>query len=286
MNALITKLPGVVSDDSLMKIDELRVEIESTTGSSNFTTIRTASSYQSGGQVRIVGDETCYFTNSSGTENYGQIAEYSKVNRTDTFYLKGNSFTLFIGKKYDLESISFPSKSAITGGSLKYSSKLDSFIGYNLKAKSIYPLADICTTSLKRLFLATNVEMVGDVEDFANVANMTAIELEQSYIGGNMSVFESTTKFTNFKITYPKTGRKLSGLISALSGNKSMTYLNLTSQDEVTGTLESLLDGLFSNGKVSGNITIHLTGTGVTYNSSPITSQKTATFSSSGWTLT
>lgn len=54
--------------------------------------------------------------------------------------------------------------------------------------------------------------------------------------------------------------------------------------DGIYGEITTWLDGLYNNGKTSGNVTIQMSGNAVTYNGTTGTSLKSFNFSQSGWT--
>ena len=67
--------------------------------------------------------------------------------------------------------------------------------------------------------------------------------------------------------------------LSTLINAKSIRLVSC----EVSGTLESLLDGLYANGKVSDTLSTEFQGTSVTYNGAAITGPLSFSFNANGW---
>lgn len=287
MECLTIQLKGSVNDPSLMKMDEIRVAVNAT-AVTRISIDKANGTLSNGGQLRIVGDASCHFTDSTGSSDLGQVANYSTSSVSNNFYVTAGEYTLFIGRKNDIQYILFPSRSNVTGGSFKYSEKLKFFVGYYMSSDMKVAVTELLNLDVLQEFYCSYAEIYGSLSEFTNLNNMTKFVVEQCCVGGNVSAFADTTKFTEIKATKNSKGYdNLEGSITAFAKNKGLTELNLGNQSGVTGAVEDLLDGLHANGKVSGNILLRLRGSGVTKNGAAITTTDvTATFTSSGWSFT
>ena len=91
----------------------------------------------------------------------------------------------------------------------------------------------------------------------------------------------------NNKITILAIKRASQLLVDLKLLNKciSLRSLNLYYDTNVTGTLESLLENLFKNGRTNNTINICIEGTKCTFNNKELTGDNTVTFTSSGCTV-
>lgn len=287
MNTLITKTPAEVTDKSLPKIDEMAFLVKGLTGIASFVVNAPSQS----GYVRIEG--SAYFTNPDGTVDYGKVRPYDGSS-TQLFRIKGDGtdFYLFYGNKYglirfssvgnDAVSISCKSNTFQECDALKYLGVQN--IGF-LDGEKL-DMSLVRTDHLLTLSASTSVSpkvFKMDLSDLDNIDNMTHIlaVFFDSAVTGDLSAFEDNTALIELDLSF----NAITGDISSLSKATSMTTLTLTRNPNITGTLESLLDGLYSNGKTSGTLSISVVDTSVTYNGAAVTSAKTATFTSSGWSI-
>jgi hypothetical protein len=287
MNTLMFKLPDSVTDDALLRLGEIKFHVTCTDSSvAKLSMMRDA--ITSSGGARIIGDG--YFTNESGTENLGKTIAYGDGLLSLDFYLKGTEFDLYISDKYTMYLLTtvVPGTSTAWGfivddGSFDSMTKLQQINLYRVLEASI-DLKELAESPLTRITGGiTSPTFKGDV---ANLAKET-INIIEIYGGGidiltgNIELFAVSTGMTSFRINYAN----LSGNIETLGVCTGLTSIGLENSSQVVGTVEGLLDAMFTNGRRSGQVTINVKGTSATYNGTVPTSDLVATFSGSGWSV-
>lgn len=287
MDTLITKTPAEVTDKSLPKIDEMTFLVKGLTGVASFAVNAPSQS----GYVRIEG--SAYFTDTTGTQNYGKTQRYDG-SPAQLLRIKGDGtdFYLFYGNKYgivrfsslgtNVTSISCKSNTFQECNALKHLGVQN--IGF-LDGERL-DMSLVRTDHLVMLSATTAVSpkvFKMDLSDLDNIDNMTSITASSfgSYVTGDLSAFANNAVLTELNLSF----NAITGDISSLSKATSMTTLTLTNNPNITGTLESLLDGLYGNGKTSGTLSVGVVETSVTYNGAAVTSVKTATFTFGGWSV-
>lgn len=287
MNTLMFKLPDSVTDDALLRLGEIKFHVTCTDSSvAAINMIRNA--ITSSGGARIIGDG--YFTNESGTENLGKIIAYGDGLLSLDFYLKGTEFDLYISDKYTmyLLTIVVPATSTawdfiVVDGSFDSMTKLQQLnlyrgggLSIDLKELAESPLTRI-TGGISKLAFKGNVE---------NLAKETINQIEiygggSDVLTGDIESFSVSTGLAYIRINYAN----LSGNIETLGVCTGLTNIGFEGSLRVVGTVEGLLDAMFTNGRRSGQITVNVKGTSATYNGSVPTSDLVATFTNSGWTI-
>ena len=240
MDMLQIKLPGAVENDSLKKIDEVAIKvIESNTPSSQVRNIiEIAPSRVIDG--RITGDG--YFTNLAGSENYG------KSYKVETYQgLSIGDYNLFLGSKNSIQKLKFDVAGVLI---------------------DIEELA-YCN-SLSELLLASGTGK-GDVCNLSNiVSNMKVIYLAGSAFGGDVAVFNGTTKLTRLEL---RSSDNFYGNL-AVGKNVGLTQLFCSGSKSINMDGDSIADEMVANGRTSGTCQI----------GAPAGGYSTYTFTSSGWT--
>lgn len=100
----------------------------------------------------------------------------------------------------------------------------------------------------------------------------------QNYFGANFRVFD-----INYSTLY-KGYDNIELDLASFNKCTNLRKIFINGSHLVTGNLNSLLDTLYANGKVSGNVEIVLADTNCTYNGETGYINKNFTFSDSGWT--
>ena len=123
----------------------------------------------------------------------------------------------------------------------------------------------------------------GNVE---NLAKETINQIEiygggSDVLTGDIESFSVSTGLAYIRINYAN----LSGNIETLGVCTGLTNIGLEGSLQVVGTVEGLLDAMFTNGRRSGQVTVNVKGTSATYNGNVPTSDLVATFTNSGWTI-
>lgn len=287
MNTLMFKLPDSVTDDALLRLGEIKFHVTCTDSSvAEINMMRNA--ITSSGGARIIGDG--YFTNESGTENLGKTIAYGDGLLSLDFYLKGTEFDLYISDKYTMYLLTTVAPATSTAwdfivvdGSFDSMTKLQQLnlyrgggLSIDLKELAESPLTRI-TGGISKLAFKGNVE---------NLAKETINQIEiyggcSDVLTGDIESFSVSTGLAYIRINYAN----LSGNIETLGVCTGLTNIGLEGSLQVVGTVEGLLDAMFTNGRRSGQVTINVKGTSATYDGSVPTSDLVATFSGSGWTV-
>lgn len=183
---LITKLNGIINNDSILRVGELRLSF-TPTGSSKELSIGLESQ-----KLSIIGNG--YFTNASGL-NLGKTID-SSVGGTTTFYVSDGEFELSIPNKYKL---------------------------YGLKVKncSISDLAELKYSSLFEYFETVNFKVSGDIASLSELKNLTNLALSNTQVSGDIA---SLSKLKSLNIL-GLSSTQVSGNVASLSGLKNLTIL-------------------------------------------------------------
>lgn len=97
MECLVTKLKGTVNDDSLRKLDELVIHIDS---ASSVNRILIAHKENNNFNLRIVGNG--YFTDEAGEANLGKGISTEKGAGNKSVYLSQGTYDVFLSDKYKI----------------------------------------------------------------------------------------------------------------------------------------------------------------------------------------
>ena len=287
MNTLMFKLPDSVTDDALLRLGEIKFHVTCTDSSvAEINMMRNA--ITSSGGARIIGDG--YFTNESGTENLGKTIAYGDGSLSLDFYLKGTEFDLYISDKYTMYLLAtvVPATSTawdfiVVDGSFDSMTKLQQINLYRVGGLSI-DLKELAESPLTRITGGiSKLAFKGNVE---NLAKETINQIEiygggSDVLTGDIESFSVSTGLAYIRINYAN----LSGNIETLGVCTGLTNIGLEGSLQVVGTVEGLLDAMFTNGRRSGQVTVNVKGTSATYNGNVPTSDLVATFTNSGWTI-
>lgn len=262
MSMLETRLPGQVSDNRLFKLTEASFSVafdETVSAANRLIRIVSYSDAASKIKLRLVGD--VYFTDATLSENYGQEITTLGGYATTNVYVSNGTGILFIGgcTADGLNRMEFSSGSKVgyLGGFL------NDFDGGVLRLPAVnlsgYTVEDVFPKNPYRLttFEAPGSKLSGSFENTEGSNTLVGLAIYNTYVSGDVM------QFAKFK------------------GLGSLHFANCV---DIFGTLESLLDAMFAAGRVSSSLSINASGTKVTYNGS-LFATKTATFTSSGWTV-
>lgn len=262
MSMLETRLPGQVSDNRLFKLTEAPFSVafdETLSAADRLIKIVSYSDVASKTKIRLVGD--VHFTDATLSENYGQEITTKGGYATTYVYVSNGTGILFIGgcTAGGLNRMEFTS-----GSKVKYlGGFLNDFDGTLIRMPSVnlsgYSVTDVFPKNPYRLttFEAPGGRLSGSFENAEGSNTLVGLAIYNTYVSGDVKQF---AKFNNLR---------------------SLNFANCV---DVFGTLESLLDAMFAAGRVSSSLAINASGTKVKYNGSGF-STKTATFTSSGWTV-
>lgn len=266
---LITKLNGTVSNNTLLKVGELRLNF-SATGSSRKMQIRFTSDITlvcSGG----------FFTDESLSVNNGTTYT-CKQDKTETIYVSnGSGYISCLNGKYKCSLINISNSCYfIDTDDLKFDSDL-LFVGLDMSL-STGDLSNLCLDRVTDLGVSrTNI--YGDISAIANCKKLATASLYNSpNIKGDIAVFKNTPN-----LTYLVLGNAgIYGDIISFSSCLKLTTLNIP-RTNLNGTVESLANALFKAGRNSGQIKLTCDNTHITFGGKTCNS-KIIKFSSTGVT--
>ena len=197
---LITKLNGIINNDSILRVGELRLSF-TPTGSSKELSIGLESQ-----KLSIIGNG--YFTNASGL-NLGKTID-SSASGTTTFYVSDGEFELSIPNKYKL---------------------------YGLKVKncSISDLAELKYSPLFEYFETVNFKVSGDIASLSELKSLKILGLSSTQVSGNVASLSGLKNLTNLGLS----GTQVSGDIASLAGMTKLDYVSLANT-QVSGDVASL----------------------------------------------
>jgi hypothetical protein len=206
---LITKLNGIINNDSILRVGELRLSF-TPTGSSKELSISLESQ-----KLSIIGNG--YFTNASGL-NLGKTLD-SSVGGTTTFYVSDGEFELSIPNKYKLCGLKVKNCSISDLAELKYSPLFVYFETVNFKVSG-----DIANLSeLKKLtnLSLSNTQVSGDIANLSELKNLTNLGLLNTQVSGDIASLAGMTKLSYVSLA----NTQVSGDVASLSGLKNLTIL-------------------------------------------------------------
>lgn len=266
---LITKLKGTVSNNTLLKVGELRINF-SATGSSRKM------------QIRFTSDITLvctggFFTDESLSVNNGTTYT-CKQDKIETIYVSnGSGYISCLNGKYKCSLINISNSCYfIDTDDLKFDSDL-LFAALD-SSLSTGGLSSLCLARITDLGVSTT-NIYGDISAIANCKNLNTASLYNSpNIKGDIAVFKNTPKLTSLILG----NAGIYGDIISFSSCLKLTTLNIP-RTNLTGTVESLANALFTAGRNSGQIKLTCDNTHITFNGQPC-NFKIIKFSSTGVT--
>ena len=236
---LVTKLNGIVNNDSLLKLGELRIKIDkvqSPSKSNRSLTIVVNSSTN----IRIIGEG--YFTDENLSANKGKSLLLNPES-LNYIYVSNNDVTVSVENKYNLTSIWCNAAQNPDGAGkehnnihiniddLKYSTALTAL---NLSNTSV--TGDIVAVkNLTRLYYLnlSNTSVTGDIAAVKNLTALTALNLSNTSVTGDIVAVKNLANLTNLFSRSNNT----TGDISTIS---SLTKLSQCQLNRVTGDIAAI----------------------------------------------
>lgn len=240
---LITKLGGVVNNNSLSKLGELKIKFTKGTksGNRNITLM-----FSQKTEVKLSGDSAFWSGDKTKILNADQQAqlEFNNMNEMEISFPKYNL-------KYLAINITDGGTAKFDIGDLKYSKLLEYL---NLSNTDIY--GDISSISgLKNLinFRVGNTKVYGDLAAVSNLLKLTVIEVNDSRITGNLSAISNLSELSHVYMY----NSRITGNLSAISNLSKLVkfdarYLDLVADVSAVTNLSELLY-LYVD-KLKGNI--------------------------------
>lgn len=220
----VTKLNGVVDNDSLLKINEIRFKIIKNE-SQNVPKILIGTNKET--TIKIIGDG--YFTNDKLSENRGKTM--TSVVGDNTIYLSNNNLELSVEDKFCLTKIISSTSISIDISSLKHITNL---IQLNITGSQV--TGDIL--SLKNLTglvwcALSRSQITGDIAAVKDMLNVEWIDTAYTNITGNINALDKLTKLKTSSFN------RLTGNILSINNTK-LTSLVIRNSGGLTGDIAKL----------------------------------------------
>lgn len=232
---LVTKLKGVVLNDSLNRIGEFRFRVSKVL-SPTASTAGKSISVVADLTLTIIGDG--YFTDSTLTKNLGKVKTITPGDGIVNVFFSNGDYEVVVSNKY------------------KSLEKIQSFaLGYSNYGANIELDLEDFKFSKSLLFLSlVGSRTKGDIKELAGVETLKQISLTGSNVTGNVKSISGLGQLTVLELPSNVTAN-----LSDISEMKQMTALTLEGSN-VTGDLSSLADFAeltslsIRNGNITGDI--------------------------------
>lgn len=237
---LVTKLNGIVDNNSLLKIGEMSIKI-SRVSSPNVKTQSFNFKFAEETKLEIIGDG--YFTDVSLSQNKGKTLVVPAGSKTDV-YVSNGDFELRILNKYNLRTISFIAEGQIYKkddvanktmdiGSLAYSTLINEI---RLSNTNVYgDIAALKNLSEVLIVELSNTKVYGDIANVKGCNLILTLRLSNTQVSGDISVLRNLTELNSFTIA----GTQVSGDIAVMSGLTKLTSYDVTNTS-VWGDISSI----------------------------------------------
>ena len=232
-----TVYPQSVDNDNLLKIGEMRIDINP---SNNVTQFYCSAS--DGISKKSV--KNGYITNEAGNVNNGNTSDSARV------FLSPSSTALIIDNKYKLNELQviLSNNVSIDLSDLRYT---DTMTKLNLKNSKVSgSLSDISNMANMQSLDLSSTNVSGSLSDISNMTNLISLRLSNTNVTGDLSELPAMlTTFSNYKgsiggrlsslrniinLTHVEIGKYVTGDISDID---SLTKLNsLTIPSTITHT--------------------------------------------------
>lgn len=256
---LVTKLKESVDDSSLERIGELRftMGVDEIPSSGNRLITLASDVVQT---VSII-DGNAYFTDSTFTQNYGQVTELSAGTLT-ALYISNEECVISIANKYELtnffirsdgETSTVHSTAKFDISNLEGCTKLTVCYLPNSNVYGDIAVFDSCP-NLQRLSLRYDSEIFGNLNAFTNLTQLQSVDLRDvPLITGDIASFANTAN----AITYVMiSSSNVTGDISVFENSRAVQLImNGTSVYGDLSKMPSTLNGFFKSAADVGTFT-------------------------------
>lgn len=240
-NCLITKLKGIVQDEKLLKIGEIRFGVHKVSSPSDNTQYCKFISTRSQ-KINIVGG---HFSDSSLTQNNGNSGNIT-ANQQFGFLISNDDSTIILSDKYALTNITSYAIDDFDLSSIKYCKELQELVliraGVTGDLKDLSGLSKLTNLTLKSEFAT------GDISDIINLP-LTTFQLESSLITGDITIL-SGKELSTIEIG----GTSISGSINNLTFPSVVWFTSNTAITGDLGTVTFNTDG--SKFNLNGNVNL------------------------------
>lgn len=269
MDCLIIKTPASVSDATLLKLDEFRVQVQA----SSATTFKFKSTNQVVTNFRIIGDG-CFVSNNQKELSLNCFSE-------QTISISSGTYELVIGNKYNADRLTLPNKSSLDFDSFAYVTLSQLQMRQMVGGAE---LKDINTSRIIDLDLQYPVGnlLKGDLSDIDNIASIVNLNLDSArQVTGDLTDFAGNTAIRSVNLARTA----VTGSLADFPVASSIIGLNFEGAAGITGSLSDYLERL-ATVKTSGAVNIYANNSGITIDVeassySPIV----ARFTASGWSV-
>lgn len=250
-NCLVTKLAEAVNNDKLPKLGELRFVVTNNSEATSGVRVTFYSNSNTGKPVATLNSGGNFYSNSTLTTSVGGSLEIVS-GWPDAYFGRGD--ILLISNKYKLSALRVGNNDANDTDiefdieQLAYCTSLTSLSLYGANvtgnAKWLSGLTSLDTLNL------VGCTLLGGLAYLA-IPSITKMNLQGAVIEGNIGDLSSCTALTSLNI---RNCTSLQGDISVFGNFTSAATIDIRGTS-LSGTLESVVQGLISNGATSGSIT-------------------------------
>jgi len=278
-NCLVTKLKGTVDNDNLVIYSGIKV------------TMGAVGTYPNGispySSDKIIGSKPFDVYDHTGVQLASNVTEYVnqyksqcdiRCSQSNTVINVLNKYTTFAGLTY-LSNV-YNTRFGNVEIDLSTLNYVQSLTGKNIYISPQEGSDNITFKGTFNLATTNNWEVI-QLNGIVNNSSAWKISVPndgQNYFGANFLIFD-----INYLHQY-KGYDNIELDLASFNKCTKLRKLFINGSHLVTGNLNSLLDTLYANGKVSGNLEVVLADTNCTYNGETGTISETFTFSNSGWT--
>ena len=271
MKCLVTKLQVAINDDFLPFVGEGVIDGALFDWNVMPNGLRMSFQAREPFSVRVAGNGA-YAVDSSDVHYTNKDVPKDTLQTANLYNPNGGKVKLFVGNKNQVNRL---------------------FLNYDADTEATFPISLFSQfPTIERIGILTNIQqggaipVIGDLDNLSELSRLILVNFNvtsdrtKDSVYGDISVFSDKTNLEvlNFSRT------RVSGSIASLKTLKNLTYLDL-SYTEVTGTVEEFCTGLNQNGRKSGTLDLRVMNSNITYQGSALTSNKTVTFTSSGYTV-
>lgn len=278
-DCLLTQLKASVNNDGLSKLGILTLKVTPQT-IANTNQQRFGFRASNGKVVTLKAYGGYFATTPQNIEVDKLTTRVIKTADVDVLYFKNAEYHLEVENKYGLTILRNAGNAnsivSINIDELPYCDELT-----QLSVNNSQSVGNI--TSIKNLIGLTilsisNTNIEGDIANLSSLVSLTELGINTPGVYGDCVALKNMTSLRNLSVRDGVYGNivNLSKCISLIEG-----YVNLSM---IEGTLESLADGMVSNGRTSGTCVIYGNGI-ITYNGTPFTGSKTITFANGTYSI-
>ena len=260
-NCLLTALPGVCTNTALAKIGALRITVTYRSGES---VAPCPVSLYASEALTVSADGVGYFTDSSGTENYGASVGVPAYGESYTTIYPGNAnFSITFSNPYALTGLliggvyDYSDALSLDLSKLRFMTQMQTFDCREIKVTgNLSSLAALSNLTFLHITGAA-VSVTGSLSALSTLTKLQHLTLPLSSIGGDLSALSGLNALQLVELS----GAAISGDLSSLYGCANLTILHLANA-AVTGDLAALREHcpLLTHVDVSGTAVLESSG--------------------------